>query len=78
MTVALVAEAVGRTLGSVIGKSRHLSDLGFCTYQKIFYTGVMPVLDNGPWGRNLVFIVVQIALNILTKSYPLFLWFKKN
>ncbi len=51
----LLANAAGRALGAVIGKTRCLKELGFKTYNKLFETGVLPILEYGSeiWGYRL-------------------------
>ncbi len=41
-----------RGLGAVIGKTKPLSDLGFKTFEKLFTTGVVPIMHYGSevWG----------------------------
>ncbi len=43
-TATILSEAPGRALGAVVAKRRHLSDLGFKTFEKLFCTGVVPIL----------------------------------
>ncbi len=43
-TATILSEAAMRALGAVIAKTRHLSDLGFKTFEKLFYSGVVPIL----------------------------------
>ena len=38
------SDAAGRALGALIGKTRHLSDLEFKTFEKLFDTGVILIL----------------------------------
>ncbi len=47
--------AAGRALGAVIGKTRHLKELGFKCYEKLYRTGICPVLEYGSeiWGYKI-------------------------
>ncbi len=42
-TATILSEAAGRALGAVITKTRHLSDLGFKTFEKLFCSGVFRI-----------------------------------
>ena len=44
VTASFWSDAAGRALGALIGKTRHLSDLEFKTFEKLFDTGVIPIL----------------------------------
>ncbi len=43
-TATILSEAAGRALGAVKAKTRHLSDLGFKRFEKLFCSGVVPIL----------------------------------
>ncbi len=43
-TSTILYEAAGRALGVVIANTRHFSDLGFKTFEKLFCSEVMPIL----------------------------------
>ena len=48
----VLADSAGRALGAVVAKTRYLKDMGFNTYNVLFDTGVLPVLEYGSeiWG----------------------------
>ena len=50
--IETLSEAGGRALGSIISKFKTLKDCTFNTYDKLFNTGVTPILDYsaGVWG----------------------------
>ncbi len=50
--VDILSDAAGRALGAVIGKSRHLKDIGFKFFQKPFDKCVLPVweYESEVWG----------------------------
>ncbi len=48
-TATTLSEATGRAMGAVIAKTRHFSDLGFKTFEKLFCSGVVPIL--GYWSE---------------------------
>ena len=52
ITANILSDSAGRALGAIIAKTKNLKDLGFKTYQKLFNTGVLPVLNYGAeiWG----------------------------
>ncbi len=52
IAVSTLADAASCGLGAVIGKTKHLSDLGFKTFEKLFTTGVAPIMHYGSevWG----------------------------
>ncbi len=52
VTASTLADAASRRLGVVIGKIKHLSDLRFETFEKLFTTGVVPIMHYGSevWG----------------------------
>ncbi len=43
-TATILSAAAGRGLGAVVAKTRHLSDLGFKTFEKVFCSIVVPIL----------------------------------
>ena len=47
ITANILSDSAGRALGAIIAKTKNLKDLGFKTYQKLFNTGVLPVLNYG-------------------------------
>ena len=48
----ILAGAAGRALGSIISKFKTFRNVGFKTYEKLYYNGVVPILDycSGVWG----------------------------
>ncbi|MCG8049515.1 MAG: reverse transcriptase family protein, partial [Candidatus Thiodiazotropha endolucinida] len=51
-TAKALAAAAGRALGGIISKVHNMKDFGFSTYEKLFESCVIPVLDYGTsvWG----------------------------
>ncbi len=51
-TATILSGIAGRTLGAVIAKTRYLSDFGFKPFEKLFCSGVMPILGycSDIWG----------------------------
>ncbi len=48
-----MADAAGRGLGPVIGKTMHLIDLGFKTFEKLFTRAVVQIMHGSEvWGFN--------------------------
>ena len=47
VTADVLADAAGRALGAVIGKTKQFRDLGFNTFSKLVNSGVTPVLNYG-------------------------------
>ncbi len=47
VTASTLADAASGGLGAVIGKTKLLSDLDFKTFQKLFTTGVVPIMHYG-------------------------------
>ncbi len=43
-TATILSEATGRALGAVMAKTRHLLELGFETFEKLFCSRVVPIL----------------------------------
>ncbi len=41
----VLADAAGRVLSAIIAKTKHLKDLGWKTYTRLFETGLVPVLN---------------------------------
>ena len=48
----VLADSAGRALGAVVAKTRYLKDMGFNTYNVLYNTGVLPVLEYASeiWG----------------------------
>ncbi len=42
-----MAENASGGLGTVIGKDKRLSNMGFKTFEKLFTTGVVPIMHYG-------------------------------
>ena len=45
ITANILSDSAGRALGAIIAKTKNLKDLGFKTYQKLFNTGFLPILN---------------------------------
>ncbi len=43
-TATILSEAAGKDLGAVIAKTRQLSDWGFKTFEKLFCSGIVPII----------------------------------
>ncbi len=47
ITASFLADAASRGLGAMIGKTKHLIALDFETFEKLFTTGVVPIMHYG-------------------------------
>lgn len=52
VTAEILSDAGGRALGAIIGKTKHIKDLGYNTFNRLFQAGVKPILEYGSeiWG----------------------------
>ena len=50
----ILAGSAGRALGGVLSKFKTLKNVGFRTFEKMYYTSVVPIMDYscGVWGYN--------------------------
>ncbi len=51
VTSSVPSGAAGRTLGAVISKFKWLKNVGFNTFDKMYHTSVVPIIDFG-WGNK--------------------------
>ena len=49
-----LSESAGRALGGIIGKFKQFKDIGYNTFEKLFNSGVVPILDyaSSVWGSK--------------------------
>ncbi len=45
ITATTLAESAGRALGGVISKFKSFQNVGFQTFNKLYHSGVVPVMD---------------------------------